>query len=425
MALEPGLVIVLLLVLLVSGVPIAIALGLSGALGLWLMDFPLLIVIQRMTAGTESFVLLASPFFILSGTIMESGGLSRRLVNFADAAVGFLPGGLANANIGASMVFGGISGSSVADTSAVGSVMIPQMERQGYSQRFSAAVTAASSPIGMIVPPSIPMIVWSFVSGQSLNELFLAGLLPGVLIGVVLMAVSTFLCLAYGFQARLGAFSLRRLAVGTWDGLLALGAPGIIIVGIVSGQFTPTEASVIATAYALVVTMGVYRELGWRDLPGILMRAGRMAASIMFVVATATVFSFFLTVAGLPQIVNGLFHTYATTPLLFMLLACMMLFVCGMFLDTTTTILMIGPILYPLIGHYDIDPLVATMVFLIVLAVGLVTPPVGLCLFVVSTLVPVRIMDVARTCIPFIVGMLLVAASLWVFPGLVTWGRAS
>ena len=251
------LAIALLLALLVIGAPIAVSLGLASVLGLWLLDFPLLIVIQRMVAGTESFALLAIPFFILSGAIMESGGLSERLINFVDASVGYLPGGLANANIAASVVFGGISGSSVADTSAVGAIMIPQMEKQGYSQLYSAAVTASSSPIGMIIPPSIPMIVWSFVSGQSLNELFLAGIVPGVLIGVVLMGISTVICIRKGFQPRFGRFSLNRLVRGTRDGLLALGAPAIIIGGILTGLFTPTEASVISIFYALLVTMGV------------------------------------------------------------------------------------------------------------------------------------------------------------------------
>lgn len=423
MAFEATLAVALLLGLLVFGVPIAVALGLSGAVGLWLMDFPLLIVIQRLSAGTESFVLLAIPFFILSGAIMETGGMSRRLVEFADSLVGFLPGGLANANIGASMVFGGISGSAVADTSAVGSVMIPQMERQGYSQLFSASVTAASSPIGMIIPPSIPMIVWSFVSGLSLNQLFLAGLLPGILIGVVLMAISTAICVRRGYQARFGRFSLGRLGKSGRDGLLALGAPAIIIGGTVSGEFTPAEASVVAVFYALLVTMGIYRELSWRELPRILTTAGKMAASIMFVVAAATVFSFFLTVAGLPQMVGQAFQQLVASPGVFVLVASALLFVCGMFLDTTTTILMIGPILYPLIGHYGLDPLTVSMVFLIVLAVGLVTPPVGLCLFVVATLVPVRVMEVARECVPFVFGMLAVAAAIWAMPGLATWGR--
>jgi len=423
MTLETGLVLVLLLVLLVWGVPIAISLGIASVVGLWLLDFPLLIVIQRMVAGTESFALLAIPFFILSGAIMESGGLSRRLANFADASVGFLPGGLANANIAASMVFGGISGSSVADASAVGAVMIPQMEKQGYSQVYSAAVTASASPVGMIIPPSIPMIVWSFVSGQSLNELFLAGIVPGLLIGVVLMGISTAICIKQGFQPRFGRFSLSRLVRGTWDGLLALGAPVIIVGGIISGLFTPTEASVVSIFYALVVTMGVYRELPLKHFLRILISSGRMSASIMFVVCAATAFSFYITTAGLPQLVSEFFLAYASTPLMFILVAGLLLFICGMFLDTTTTILMLGPILYPLIVKFGIDPLVATMVCLIILATGLITPPVGLCLFVVSTLVPVKITDVAKASYPFIIGMLLVAVTIWIFPITVTWVR--
>lgn len=421
MGLETTLVISLLLLLLIIGLPIAVALGIASAVGLWLLDFPLLVVIQRMVAGTESFALLAIPFFILSGAIMESGGLSLRLAKFADAAVGFLPGGLANANIAASMVFGGISGSAVADASAVGSVMIPQMEKAGYSRLYGATITASISPVGMIIPPSIPMIVWAYISGQSLNDLFLAGIYPGILIGLVSMVISTAMCIKRGYQPNFRCPSLSVLAKSTWDALLALGAPVIIVGGIVSGFFTPTEASVVAVFYALFVTMGVYKELPLRQLGRVLLAAGRMSASIMFVVCAATAFSFFITTVGLPKMVSNVMLHYATTPLMFMLAACTILFICGMFLDVNITILMIGPILYPLIIHYGIDPMVATMIMLIVLATGLVTPPVGLCLFVVASLVQVRIMDVAKGSVPFIVGMLLVAVAVWVFPGMVTW----
>lgn len=421
MGLETTFVIGLLLLLLIIGLPIAVALGIASAVGLWLLDFPLLVVIQRMVAGTESFALLAIPFFILSGAIMESGGLSHRLAKFADAVVGFLPGGLANANIAASMVFGGISGSAVADASAVGSVMIPQMEKAGYSRLYGATVTASISPVGMIIPPSIPMIVWAYVSGQSLNDLFLAGIVPGLLIGMMAMAISTVICIKRGYQPTLRRPSLSVLAKSTWDALLALGAPVIIVGGIISGHFTPTEASVVAVFYALFVTMGVYKELSFRQLGRVLLSAGRMSASIMFVVCAATAFSFFITTVGLPKMVSNLMLHYATTPLMFMFSACAILFVCGMFLDVNITILMVGPILYPLIIHYGIDPMVATMIMLIVLGTGLVTPPVGLCLFVVASLVHVRVMDVAKGAVPFIIGMLLVGVAIWVFPGTVTW----
>src|SRR5690606_16241747 len=192
--------------------------------------------------GTESWVLMAIPFFILSGVIMDIGGLSQRLVDFCDACVGFVPGGMANVNVGASMIFGGISGSAVADTSALGAVLIPSMERLGYSRTYSAAITAASSPLAMIVPPSIPMVVWSFVSGVSIGSLFLGGVIPGVLVTLALMAVSTVICIRRGYQTEIRGFDFGAFRRTFRDGLIALGAPAVIIGGILSGAFTPTEA---------------------------------------------------------------------------------------------------------------------------------------------------------------------------------------
>lgn len=421
MSLEAIVAMVALVVLLLGGIPIALALTLSGALGLWLLDFPMLTVIQRFSAGSESFVLLAIPFFILAGGVMETGGISRRLIAFCDACVGFLPGGLANANVGASMIFGGISGSAVADTSAVGSIMIPAMERQGYSRVYSAAITAATSPVGMIIPPSIPMIIWSFISGQSLNELFLAGIVPGILITIGMALVSTWICQRRGYQPGFRPFRARLFFSTLKDGLLAIGAPIIIIGGIVSGMFTPTEASVVVLAYALAVSLVVYREVSLRGLIRVVMDAGITSASIMFIICGATVFSFFLTVAGVPAQVGSLILGISDSPLGFILAAGVLMFVLGMFLDTTTTILMAGPIIIPLFAQVGVDPLVATMVLMVVLAVGLITPPVGLCLFVVASITPVKVADVAKECVPFILVMLGVAALIWIFPSLVTW----
>jgi len=410
-----------LIVLLLSGIPIALALMLSGALGLWLLDFPMLTVIQRFTAGSESFVLLAIPFFILAGAVMEAGGLSRRLITFCDASFGFLPGGLANANVGASMIFGGISGSAVADTSAIGSVMIPAMEREGYSRAYSAAITAATSPVGMIIPPSIPMIIWSFISGQSLNQLFLAGIIPGLLVTIGIALVSTWICQRRGYQAGFHPFRTRYFLSSLKGGLLAIGAPAIIIGGILSGVFTPTEASVVVLAYALAISLLVYREVTFPQLRRVIISAGITSASIMFIICGATVFSFFLTVAGVPAQVGSLILGISDSPLGFIMAAGVLMFVLGMFLDTTTTILMAGPIIIPLFGEAGVDPLVATMVILVVLAIGLITPPVGLCLFVVASITQVKVSDVARECVPFILVMLTVAVVIWIFPPLVTW----
>lgn len=421
MSIEAIYAIILLVILLLSGLPIALSLGIAGAFGLWALDFPMLTVVQRFTAGSESYVLLAIPFFILAGAVMEAGGISQRLISFCNACFGFLPGGLANANVGASMIFGGISGSAVADTSAVGSVMIPAMEREGYSREYSAALTAATSPVGMIIPPSIPMIIWSFISGQSLNELFMAGIVPGILITLGMALMSTYICQRRGYQAGFRQFKQEYFFSTLKDGLLAIGAPAIIILGILSGVFTPTEASVVVLAYALVVSLVVYREASFSQLFKIFIKAGITSASIMFIICGATVFSFFLTVAGVPAQVGNMILSISNSPLSFIIAASLLMFVLGMFLDTTTTILMAGPIIIPLFSQVGVDPLVATTIILIVLAVGLITPPVGLCLFVVSSITPVKVMDVARECIPFIMVMLGVAALIWIFPSLVTW----
>lgn len=408
-------------IMLLARVPIAIALAASAAVGITMQGIPPLIVVQRLYAGTENWVLMAIPFFILAGVIMEEGGMSRRLVAFANAIFGFMPGGLANVNVGASMLFGGISGSAVADTSALGSVLIPAMEREGYSLPFAAAVTAAASPIGMIIPPSIPMIVWSFISNDSLGALFLGGVIPGILVGISLMAVATTLSVRRGYQRRGKRLALGEIRRTLLDGLTALLAPVIIIGGIMTGIFTPTEAGVVAVVYGLLMTTVFYREFKLGSLPGVLIRAGRTSASVMFVVAGATVFSWILTLNQVPQVLGSWILGFAHTPGEFIFIGSVLLFVLGMFLDTTTTILLVGPVLVPLIAQTGADPILAALVFLVILAAGLITPPLGLCLFVASSLTKLRIETIARQAIPFMGAILLVALIIWLIPATVTW----
>ena len=421
MGIEVVVLLGMLILLLVLRVPIAIALAGSATVIIVWQGIPVVVVVQRLYAGTESWVLMAIPFFILAGAIMEAGGMSRRLVDFANALFGFMRGGLANVNIGASMLFGGISGSAVADTSALGSVLIPAMERKGYPKVYAAAVTASSSPIGMIIPPSIPMIVWSFVSGESLGALFLGGVIPGALVTLTLMGVSTVICVRRGYQARGSPFDFRALRATLLDGIITLGAPFIIIGGIVFGIFTPTEAAVIAVAYSLLVTTLVYREFSLRSLPRVLVKAGKMSATVMFVVAGATVFSWILALNQVPQTLGRLILGFADSPGMFIFIGSILLFILGMFLDTTTTILLVGPVLAPLARVVGVDPILTALIFLVVLATGLVTPPLGLCLFVGSSLTGTSIERIAREVIPFVLAMLAVALVLWFVPQTVTW----
>lgn len=407
-------------VFLIIRMPVAVALAMSSMVTLLVDNSPLLIIVQRLFAGAYSWILLAIPFFTLAGLIMEKGGVTQRIVNFANALLGVLPGGLAAVNIGSSMIFGGISGSAVADSSAIGTLLIPAMRQQGYSSTFSAAVTASSSPIGMIIPPSIPMVLWSFVSGVSLGALFLGGVIPGLLVGVLEILLATLISIRRGYKSS-ARFSLANILRTGWDALLALLAPLIIIVGIVAGVFTPTEAAVIAVAYTLFLSMVVYKGFGLAELPSIFIEAGKTTAMIMFIVAGASLFSWIMAYNDIPQKIAEAIMRVAQGPGTFMLIACALIFIFGMFMDVAVIVLLIGPILAPLVQQMGIDPIQGAMVFMIVLATGLITPPVGLCLFVVAGISGDPVEKISVECLPFLGILLLLALLVWFFPALTLW----
>jgi len=414
------LLIALLFILMLIRVPVGISLILTSTIGILIEGISVLSVIQRLYSGTLSWLLTAIPFFVLAGIIMTEGGLSKRLVAVSDALVGWMPGGLAVVNIVASMFFGGISGSAIADTSAIGTVLIDEMENHGYSREFSCAVTVASSPIGMIIPPSIPFVVWSFISGVSLGKMFLGGVIPGILIGVSLIIVSIFISIKRGYQpAR--KINFQAIKNTYKDGIIAIFAPIIIIGGIMTGLFTATESAIIAVIYAWLVTQFIYKEFHFKDFPRVLLQAGITSASVMFIIGGATVFSWLLAINRVPQALGAIIVQYMLSPWLFTLLGGILMLVLGMFLDTTTIILLVGPVLAPIINTMNVDPILVAMIFMVVLAVGLFTPPLGLCLFVVVKIANVRLEDVAIEAIPFLIAMLSVAFILWIIPGTVTW----
>ncbi len=421
---EPWVVLlILLVVLLLIRMPIAVALALSATLVLiWTegADTAIQVMAQRMYGVTRSWILLAIPFFMLAGTIMESGGLTRRIVAFAGAIVGFLPGGLAAVNVLASMLFGGITGSASADTSALGSILIPAMKRQGYSGPFSAAVTASSSCIGMIIPPSIPMVLWSFVSGVSLGNLFLGGMLPGILVGVIQIVICSIISARRGYGER-QPFSARAVMATAKDGILTLIAPFIIIGGIVFGVFTPTEAAIVAVVYCLFLGMVVYKELKVRDLPGMFLRAGAMSAMVLFIVAGSTLFSFVLTIMDVPMLITEKLLVFGDTPGMFVLVTAALFLVLGVFMDISVIILLVGPIIAPLLLKIGVDPIQVAMIYMVILAAGLVTPPVGLCLFVASGISGIPVEKIARESFVFVIGILAIAVLIWFVPGLALW----
>lgn len=414
---------ILMALLLLIRVPIAVALAFSATLALFITEggsTAIEIIAQRMYGVTRSWVLLAIPFFMLAGAIMESGGLTRRIVAFASALVGFLPGGLAAVNVLASMLFGGITGSASADTSALGSILIPAMRRQNYSGPFSAAVTASSSCIGMIIPPSIPMVLWSFVSGVSLGNLFLGGMVPGIMVGLIQIILCSIISHHKGYGER-QPFSLREIINQSKDGILTLIAPFLIIGGIVSGLFTPTEAAIIAVLYCLVLSMLIYKELRFKDLPKVLLKAGTLSAMVLFIVAGSSLFSYVLTIMDVPMIITEKLIVMGQSPARFILITVALFMVLGMIMDISVIILLVGPIIAPLMLKSGIDPIQGAMIYMVILAAGLVTPPVGLCLFVASGVSGLSVEAIAKDAIPFVAGILVVALIIWYIPATVLW----
>ncbi len=386
------------------GVPIVFALALAPLVGFILAEKTIFLnmIVQRTFAGINQFPLLAIPFFILAGELMNRGGITLRLVSFANTLVGHLRGGLAHVNIVTSILFAGISGSAVADTSAVGSIMIPAMERDGYSRKFAAAVTAASSVIGPIIPPSIIMVIYAFMMNVSVAGLFAAGLVPGLMVGFALMAVTAIISKRRGYPKAERRAPLGEVARSARSAALPLMTPVIILGGIIGGVFTPTEAASVAAFYALVLSLFVLRSLKPNELPEIFMNAAIASGAILLVVGTATAFAWIATLSQLPIKLTTLLFSISDNPYVLLFLVNVLLLFVGMFLDAGPAILILGPILAPTMVQLGIHPLHFAIVMCVNLTVGLATPPMGLILFVASSLTRLRVEVIALEMLPFL-----------------------
>lgn len=397
------------LVLLVVGTPISFALGIAGVVGLSIQnpDF-LRLVPQRMYAGVDSFPLMAIPFFILAGELMGTSGILARLVRLAVTMVGHIRGGLAHVNIVASMIFAGISGSAIADASALGSTLIPAMERGGYEKRFACAVVGSAALIAPIIPPSIPMIVYAFIVGQvSVGGLFLAGVVPGFAMGLGLMAVVYAIARRRGYEARPRA-SFKELASAFADAAWALVMPLIILGGILGGVFTATEAGAVAVAYAVFVGLAVTRELRWEHVLHALSRCVVVSAVVFLLVATSSIVSWLLTAALVPAGIARWMQGLSADPAVFMLVTLVLLLVVGCVLDNIAAMIMIAPILAPIAHQYGIDPLHYGMVFVLASVFGMMTPPVGAVLFTVCGVAKAPLEPVIRESLPLLAWILAV-----------------
>ena len=411
-------------VLLALGTPIAFCIGISALVGLLhLGDTPLLLVPHMMFQGTDSFPLLAVPFFILAGSLMNAGGITRRLVDFANLLVGHLRSGLALVNVVASMFFAGITGAAVADTSAIGTVLIPAMEDEGYDLDFAAAVTAASSTMGPIIPPSIPMIIYGVSAEQSIGALFLAGIIPGLLVGLALMAV------AYlhdgrrqgDFTRSNRSFDWRHLLRGGKDALLALFMPAFVLGGILAGVFTPTEAAAISVLYALVVGRFVYGELSWRQLPALTLDSLVVTAVIMFIISNAAIFGWLVAALQMPQKIVSLLTASFSSRWLILIMINVFLLMIGTFMETTASLIVLTPVLLPLAKKIGLDPIHFGAIMVLNLVIGLTTPPLGVCLFISSGIAGISMERISRAMIPFLLAAILVLLLVTYVPALSMW----
>jgi C4-dicarboxylate transporter DctM subunit len=410
-----------LLFLFAVNVPIAIAIGVASILGIWVQgDFSLMMVVQRMFGGTDSFHLMAVPLFMFTGTLMEAGGISRRIIDFANALVGWLPGGLAAVTIVSAMFFAGISGSAAADAAAVGAILIPAMKKSGYASEFAAAVQASGGSIGVIIPPSIPMIIFGFLTGASIGQLFAAGILPGVLIGVSLIAVATYISFKQGYVATT-AFSLPAVWITFKRAVLALGAPAIILGGILFGIFTATESAAVAVVYALIVGMFVYRKISPKDLVGLFRDGAVTSAIVMFIISTASVFSWIAAIENIPASLAGTLLGLTENPVLLLLLINLVLLIAGTFVETTASLILLVPMITAMLPSLNIDLIQLGALVVTNLAIGMLTPPMGICLIVSCSISGDSLGAVSRRVLPFLAVLLIDLLIISFFSPLTMW----
>ncbi|WP_067730369.1 TRAP transporter large permease [Oceanobacillus damuensis] len=409
------------LLLIICRVPIALTLILSSlATGIY-MGIDLSAIIQRMVAGLNSFSLLAIPFFIIAGEIMNEGGISRRLINLANVLIGKIRGGLAMVNVLASTFFGGISGSAIADTSSVGSVMIPMMKKQGYDSQFAVGVTVSSSAQGVLIPPSHNMIIYSTAAGGvSIGALFIGGLLPGILLGAALMVITYILAVKrkYPVGEPVKKEDIPRIV---WEGLLGLFTVVIILGGILSGFFTVTESAAIGTLYAFIITFLVYRDINITRMGVILQRSFKTLSMVLFLIAASSAFGWLLTLLKVPAMVSNALITISPNDAITILLIVIILLLLGMIMDMAPLILIATPILLPVAINVGMDPVHFGVLLILCLAIGLITPPVGTVLFVGSAIGKISIEKATKGLLPFYAVMILMVLVVAFVPGLILW----
>jgi len=402
------------LALIAFNMPIAYALTVICGIAIVIIpDMPFALIPQRLFTGSDVFILLAVPFFILAGQIMEQGGVARRVIRVADDCTRYVTGGLGHVTVLANMFFAGISGSAVADTAALGPLSIPMMVHGGFPRDYATALVAVASVIGIIIPPSIPMVIYGMVASESITRLFLGGMVPGILIGLSLMVVNFYKARKYRWGTR-HPFSLQDLLASLRQGILALIMPGIIVGGILFGVFTPTEAAVVAVVYALAVATLAFRELPLSRLPKVLLDAGKGTAVIMYIIAAASLFAWILTFLQLHVQIFNIMISLTSNKTILLCLIVLVYLIAGFVMDLGANIIILVPIFMPLVRYLGMDMTHFGLITIVSLAVGLITPPVAVCTIVAAQIGGVSIQEVFRASFPLL-GAILVALALIMF----------
>lgn len=409
-----------LFILLLLGVPIAFTLGILAAIGLWMADFDQMILVQRLIAGSTVTSLLAIPGFILAGDLMSAGGLSRRLVKIASTCFSHFTGGLSMSTVAAGTFFGAISGSAPATTAAVGSIMIDELEQRGYSRGYGAALATSVGPLGQMIPPSIPMIIWGVLAEESISKLFLAGVVPGLIAAFGFCVVSVFYARHHGI-AKDPRPTFGAIVSAVKSGFWALMAPVVILGGIYGGIFTPTEASMVGALYSLCIGVFVYKDLAWRKLPAILMGSLRTSSIILFIIVVAYSFAWVIASEEIPSQISTVLLGLTSNPLLLLLLLNLMLFVLGAVMDTVSAMVILSGVLIAIGEQIGLAPIQLGAMVVINFAVGMVTPPLGYSLFVASSISGLSVEQVARHLWPFLLVLVSVVALVAYVPAITLW----
>jgi len=410
-------VVLVFLALLTIGIPIAFVLGVTSLFYLIRINLPLVLIPQRIYIGLESFLIIAVPLFILAGRIMNESGITPRIVKLSSLVIGNIRGGLAYIVVMGSMLFAGITGVGSADTSAIGSIMIPAMEREGYKKDFAAAICAASGIIGPIIPPSVVMVIYGSMANASIAKLFLGGLIPGILLGISIMVVAYYYTRKYNLpKSSLGLPKSLREYI---EGILSLLMPFIIIGGILSGVFTPTEAAAFSVFYALILGIFVTKELKLNALPKILLESGITSAGILMIIGCAALFGWILASEAIPEKIGQFILSITDNKYFILLLINFFLLFLGTFMETLAAVILTLPMLLPIITKINMDPVHFGIIMAVNLSVGLITPPLGICTFVASSIAKISLERISKALIPFIIVTMIIVFIITYFPKMV------